>query len=150
MAHPLPAIPKFSKVNHFKLAYITLGSEMGHPKPFENLLTHSLQTKITQALKYINAKFYEDIFVSAVVKFTNGTIELCVKNKASVRWLLENKHKWTCPADPNFITAANLYHVIIHLFPALFDISDETNILELLKQNYIKFEEIKRVRQPKT
>ncbi|MBW0473120.1 hypothetical protein O181_012835 [Austropuccinia psidii MF-1] len=83
--HPLPAIPKLSKVNRFKLAYITLRFKFGHPKQFENLLAHSVQTKINQVLKDVNAKVYEEnIFVSAVVRFTNGTIKLCAKNKASV------------------------------------------------------------------
>ncbi|MBW0584893.1 hypothetical protein O181_124608 [Austropuccinia psidii MF-1] len=149
--HPLPAIPKFSKVNRFKLAYITLRSKVGHPKPFENLSAHSVQTKINQVLKDVNAKVYEEsIFVSAVVKFTNGTIKLCAKNKASVRWLLENKHKWTHLADPSFITSPNLYHVIIHSCPAFFDISDESDISELCEQNDIDRKEIKKVRWLKT
>ncbi|MBW0518936.1 hypothetical protein O181_058651 [Austropuccinia psidii MF-1] len=149
--HPLPAIPKFNKTNRFKLAYITLRSKIGHPKPFENLSALSVQTKINQVLKDVNAKVYEEnIFVSAVVKFTNGTIKLCAKNKASVKWLLENKHKWTHLADPTFITSPNLYHVIIHSCPAFFDISDETDILELCEQNDIDREEIKKVRWLKT
>ncbi|MBW0503612.1 hypothetical protein O181_043327 [Austropuccinia psidii MF-1] len=149
--HPLPAIPKFSKVNRFKLAYITLRSKVGHSKPFKNLSAHSIQTKINQVLKDVNAKFYEEnIFVSAVVRFTNGTIKLCAKNKASVQWLLENKHKWTHLADPSFITSPNLHHVIIHLCPAFFDISDESDISELCEQNSIDREEIKKVRWLKT
>ncbi|MBW0490728.1 hypothetical protein O181_030443 [Austropuccinia psidii MF-1] len=128
-----------------------LRSKIGHPKPFENLLALSVQTKISQVLKDVNAKVYdESIFVSAVVKLTNGTIELCAKNKASVRWLLENKHKWTHLADPTFVTSPNLYHVIIHSCPAFFDISDETDILELCEQNDIGCEEIKKVRWLKT
>ncbi|MBW0471737.1 hypothetical protein O181_011452 [Austropuccinia psidii MF-1] len=149
--HPLPAIPKFNRINRLKLAYVTLRSKIGHLKPFEKLLAHSIQTKINQVLKDINAKVYEEnIFVSAVVKLTNGTIELCAKNKASVRWLLDNKHKWTHLADPTFFTSPNLYHVIIHLCPAFFDVSDETDILELSEQNNIDCEEIKKVRWLKT
>ncbi|MBW0510044.1 hypothetical protein O181_049759 [Austropuccinia psidii MF-1] len=149
--HPLPVIPKFSKVNRFKLAYITLRSKVGHPKPFENLSAHGVQSKINQVLKDVNAKVYEEnIFVSVVVKFTNGTIKLCAKNKASVRCLLENKHKWTHFADPSFITSPNLYHIIIHSCPAFFDISDESDISDLCEQNNIDREEIKKVRWLKT
>ncbi|MBW0516704.1 hypothetical protein O181_056419 [Austropuccinia psidii MF-1] len=149
--HPLPEIPKFSKVNRFKLAYITLRSKVGHPKPFENLSAHGVQSKINQVLKDVNAKVYEEsIFVSAVVKFTNGTIKLCAKNKASVRWLLENKHKRSNLADPSFITSPNLYHVIIHSCPVFFDISDESDISELCKQNNIDCKEVKKVRWLKT
>ncbi|MBW0490138.1 hypothetical protein O181_029853 [Austropuccinia psidii MF-1] len=149
--HPLQAISKFNKINRFKLAYITLRSKIGHPKPFENLSALSFQTKINQVLKDVNAKVYEEkIFVSAVVKLTNGTIKLCAKNKASVRWLLENKHKWTHLADPTFVTSPNLYHVILDSCPAFFDISDETDILELCEQNNIGCEEIKKVRWLKT
>ncbi|MBW0554003.1 hypothetical protein O181_093718 [Austropuccinia psidii MF-1] len=145
--HPLPAIPKLSKVNRFKLAYITLRSKVGHPEPFENLSAHGVQTKINQVLKDVNAKVYEEnIFVSAVVKFTNVNIKLCTKNKASVQWLLENKHKWTHLADPSFITSSNLYHVIIHSCPSLFDISDESDISELCKQNNIDHKEVMKVR----
>ncbi|MBW0493085.1 hypothetical protein O181_032800 [Austropuccinia psidii MF-1] len=54
--HPLPAIPKFSKVNRFKLAYIILRSKVGHPKRFKNLSAHCVQTKINQVFEGCKCK----------------------------------------------------------------------------------------------
>ncbi|MBW0543791.1 hypothetical protein O181_083506 [Austropuccinia psidii MF-1] len=57
--HPLPAIPKFRKLNQFKLGYIPPRSKIGHRKPFENLSAHSVQTRRNQVLKDVNAKLYD-------------------------------------------------------------------------------------------
>lgn len=87
------------------MGQVTIRARFGLPHPFPNLNAADKAYKVNSVLEKLNlGDLPFSIKVKAVTKFPSGDVKFFTQNRLGAKWLLDNKHRWTHLANPNFVT----------------------------------------------
>ncbi|KAG0140584.1 hypothetical protein CROQUDRAFT_52996 [Cronartium quercuum f. sp. fusiforme G11] len=129
-----PPAPKM--VNEFKASALVI-RRVPDQTPFEGMAAAQIVQNVNLALEMIGVELDgQAIRITAVAVLRPlGDIKMYTATRTQVRWLMEQKHKWSTIADPCLITQAARYSVVLHSVPAEVQLASPEFLSRLLAQN---------------